>query len=128
MSAEDSTYSGSWDAEHITYLVYAPAGKLGMVLDNRDDDMGPLVCTIKENSPLMDRMDVGDRLMAVDEIDVRAMNSTNISKLISKRSRNPVRKFTMVKNSGTAPVNEGTTITVKVQESLSRDPPELTTL
>jgi len=36
-------------------------------------------------------------MVAVDEVDVRAMSPTKISNLISKRSSNPVRKLTLVK-------------------------------
>jgi C-terminal processing protease CtpA/Prc len=80
------------------YVVLAPAGKLGIVLDS-PDDMGSVVYVIKENSPLLERMEVGDRLLAVDEIDVRAMSPTKVSKLISKRSRNPLRKLTLARDS-----------------------------
>ena len=52
---------------------------------------------IKDDSPLLNKMAIGDRMIAVDEVDVRAMSPTKISKLISKRSTNPVRKLTLVK-------------------------------
>jgi len=86
----------AWDKE-TEYIVYAPAGKLGIVLDN-PDDKGPVVYIIKETSPLMDKIEVGDRLVAVDEVDVRAMSPTKVSKLISKRSANPMRKFTLLRH------------------------------
>lgn len=85
----------SFDPE-LLYTVYAPKGKLGIVLENPDNE-GPLVYIIRENSPLRDKMEVGDRLIAVDEVDVRSMSPVKISKLISKRSANPVRKMTLLK-------------------------------
>lgn len=66
------------------------------MLDN-PDDKGPVVYIIKETSPLIDKIEVGDRLVAVDEVDVRAMSPTKVSKLISKRSGNPMRKFTLLR-------------------------------
>jgi len=79
------------------YTVYAPKGKLGIVLENPDRE-GPIVYIIKEMSPLLNKLAVGDRLIAVDEVVVRDMSPTKISKLISKRSANPMRKLTLVKS------------------------------
>lgn len=112
-----ATREESGDAEN-EYIVYGPAGRLGIVLDNPDDN-GPVVYVIKENSPLMDLMEVGDRLVAVDEVDVRRMTPTKASKLISKRSGNPMRKFTLVrrKSSSKAAAAEEET------NGNSRDPP-----
>lgn len=78
------------------YIVYAPKGKLGIVLENPDSN-GPIVYIIKEMSPLFGKLNVGDRLIAVDEVDVRSLSPVNISKLINKRSSNPMRKLTLVK-------------------------------
>jgi C-terminal processing protease CtpA/Prc len=77
--------------------VYAPAGRLGIVLDSPDKE-GPIVYVIKENSPMFEAIDVGDRLIAVDEVDVRQMTPTKVSKLIGKRSSNPMRKLTLLRN------------------------------
>jgi hypothetical protein len=65
-------------------------------LENPDFE-GPIVYIIRDNSPLKDKMAVGDRLIAVDEVDVRTMSPVQISKLIAKRSANPMRKLTMLK-------------------------------
>lgn len=96
----------TWD-KSVEYVVYAPAGKLGIVLDN-PDDKGPVVYIIKESSPLMDKIEVGDRLVAVDEVDVRAMSPTKVSKLISKRSANPMRKFTLLRHKKPPKEDDGT--------------------
>jgi C-terminal processing protease CtpA/Prc len=46
----------------------------------------------------MEAIEVGDRLIAVDEVDVRQMTPTKVSKLISKRSSNPMRKLTLLRS------------------------------
>lgn len=99
--AESSVVSGYSKYTYNTgaseeYVVYAPSGKLGIVVDNPDDDSGPIIYAIKETSPLLDsQLNVGDRLVMVDEIDVTKMPPELISKLISKRAQNPMRKLTL---------------------------------
>jgi hypothetical protein len=78
------------------FVIYAPAGKLGLVVDNPDDG-APVVHAIKEDSVLIDQVRVGDRLVGVDEIDVRSLSPVKVSKLISKRSTNPLRKLTLIR-------------------------------
>ena len=90
----------AFDPEKL-FTVYAPKGKLGIVLENPDFE-GPIVYIIRDNSPLKDKMAVGDRLVAVDEVDVRTMSPVQISKLIAKRSANPMRKLTMLKASASS--------------------------
>lgn len=91
--ATPSTYMPTPSDE---YVVYAPSGKLGIVVDNPEDDSGPIIYAIKETSPLLDsKLNVGDRLVMVDEVDVTKMPPALISKLISRRSQNPMRKLTL---------------------------------
>lgn len=78
------------------FVIYAPAGKLGLVVDNRDDGP-PVIHSIKEDSVLIDQIQAGDRLIGVDEVDVRTLSPVRVSKLISKRSTNPLRKLTMTR-------------------------------
>lgn len=78
-------------------VIYAPAGKLGLVLDNPDDGP-PVVHTIKENSILNGQIFAGDRLVAVDEMDVRDMTPMKVSKLISARSNRALRKLTLTRS------------------------------
>jgi hypothetical protein len=40
---------------------------------------------------------VGDKLVAVDDEDVRTMTAVKVSKLISRKSANPSRKLTIVR-------------------------------
>ncbi|GAX09588.1 hypothetical protein FisN_38Lh009 [Fistulifera solaris] len=81
--------------------IVAPAGKLGVVLDASDDPEDPIGCpvvhTVKENSPLIGQLQVGDKLIALDDDDVRGMTAMQVSKLISMKSANPRRKFTVLR-------------------------------
>lgn len=96
-SASAANYSDSdIQIEEDQFVVYAPAGKLGLVVDNPDDG-APVVHAIKEDSVLADQVQVGDRLVGVDEVDVRSLSPVKVSKLISKRSTNPLRKLTLTR-------------------------------
>eukprot|EP00577_Skeletonema_sp_RCC1716_P006312 CAMPEP_0113386448 /NCGR_PEP_ID=MMETSP0013_2-20120614/8015_1 /TAXON_ID=2843 ORGANISM="Skeletonema costatum, Strain 1716" /NCGR_SAMPLE_ID=MMETSP0013_2 /ASSEMBLY_ACC=CAM_ASM_000158 /LENGTH=622 /DNA_ID=CAMNT_0000269291 /DNA_START=92 /DNA_END=1957 /DNA_ORIENTATION=- /assembly_acc=CAM_ASM_000158 len=72
--------------------VYAPAGKLGVVIDTPNDG-APIVHAVKDSSPIADKIQVGDKLVAVDDQDVRTMTAIQVSKLISKKSVNASRKM-----------------------------------
>ena len=45
--------------------VYAPAGKLGVIIDTPGDG-APMIHFIKEISPVVNKVHVGDLLVAVD--------------------------------------------------------------
>ena len=85
---------GKYRAELLTII--APKGKLGIVIDSPDNGP-PVVHSLKETSPIVDKMQVGDRIVAIDDEDVRTMSSIKVSKLISKKSSNEERKFTVVR-------------------------------
>lgn len=76
--------------------INAPAGKLGVVIDTPDDG-APVVHAVKDSSVIADQICVGDKLIAVDDEDVRSMTAIKVSKLISKKSANPSRKLTIVR-------------------------------
>ena len=78
--------------------IIAPAGKLGVVIDTPDDG-APVVHAVKDSSVIADQIQVGDKLIAVDQEDVRSMTAIKVSKLISKKSANPSRKLTIVRTS-----------------------------
>jgi C-terminal processing protease CtpA/Prc len=75
-------------------VVLAPAGKLGVVIDTPDEG-APVVHAVKDSSVIADQIQVGDKLIAVDDEDVRSMTAIKVSKLISKKSANPTRKLTI---------------------------------
>lgn len=86
---------GSTDKEEILH-VFAPPGKLGVVIDTPDNG-APLVHAVKETSVIYGRVQVGDKLVAVDDEDCRTMTAVKVSKLISRKSANPSRKLTIVR-------------------------------
>jgi hypothetical protein len=77
-------------------IIYAPAGKLGLMIDNPDDGP-PVVHSLKRDSVLIDQVWAGDRVLAIDEIDVRHVSSVHISDLISERRDHPVRQLTLLR-------------------------------
>jgi C-terminal processing protease CtpA/Prc len=76
--------------------IYAPAGKLGVVIDTPDDG-APVVHAIKDSSVIAEKLQVGDKLVAVDDEDVRTMTAIKVSKLISRKSGNPTRKLSIIR-------------------------------
>jgi len=79
------------------HMSTAPPGKLGVVIDSPEVG-GPVVHAIKEGSVLANKLRVGDRLVAVDEDDVRTMSAIKVSKLISRKGFNAERKLTIVRS------------------------------
>ncbi len=76
--------------------IYAPGGKLGVVIDTPNMG-GPIVHNIKDTCPIADQLRVGDKLVAVDDVDVRSMTAVKVSKFISQKSNNPQRKLTILR-------------------------------
>ena len=75
--------------------IYTPSGKLGMIIDSPDDG-APIIHNIKDGSPIYDKINVGDRLVAVDDEDTRNMTAIKVSKLISRKS-DCERKLTVIR-------------------------------
>jgi len=90
-------YEGSSNYQRVT--VIAPAGKLGIVVDNQTGDM-PVVHAIKETSVLNGKVHVGDYLLSVDEIDCRGLSAVQVSRLISSRRQSAVRTLVLQRGSG----------------------------
>ena len=76
--------------------VYCPPGKLGVVIDTPDDG-APVVHAVKDSSVVADQVKVGDKVVAVDDEDVRVFTAIKVSKMISRKSANPTRKLTLVR-------------------------------
>ena len=93
------------DASFERISVEAPAGMLGIVLDNPRMDL-PIVYAIKETSALHGKVRVGDLLLNVDEIDCRGMSAHQISTFLSSRSKNPTRRLILARgtSSGTTAI------------------------
>jgi hypothetical protein len=64
------------------FEVRAPPGKLGMVVDTPNGGV-PVVRAIKADSVLSGSVQIGDRLISVDRINVTSMTALEVSNLIS---------------------------------------------
>eukprot|EP00536_Pseudo-nitzschia_multiseries_P004400 jgi/Psemu1/253561/estExt_Genewise1Plus.C_730030 len=102
LGSDDESYSAQYDdprskgeKEEIIHI-FAPPGKLGVVIDTPDDG-APVVHAVKDTSVIADRIIVGDKLVSVDDEDVRSMTAIKVSKMISRKGANPSRKLTVVR-------------------------------
>ncbi|KAL3823913.1 hypothetical protein ACHAXA_007884 [Cyclostephanos tholiformis] len=80
------------------FVVIAPAGKVGMVLDNVTGEL-PYVHSIKDESPLRRKVDVGDFLLSVDEVDCHGMSAVEASQEITSRSHRSERRLVFLRRS-----------------------------
>jgi len=93
LAKDDITLEAEYQNEpHMRFEVEAPAGLLGLVLETSEDGV-PVVHAIKESSCLAGQVQVGDRLVCVDDEDVTSLLASSVSRLISSKKDNPVRKF-----------------------------------
>jgi PDZ domain len=73
--------------------IIAPPGKLGIVIDTKLE--GPVVFKIKEGSPLIGKVEVGDIITDIDGTDTRAMSASGITALMVKTAKSQ-RKITLL--------------------------------
>ena len=78
--------------------VVAPAGKLGIFFDDHQTGDTPIVHAIKESSVLHGRVNIGDLLISVDEMDCRGKSAAECSRLISARSHKPSRVLVLMRS------------------------------
>jgi C-terminal processing protease CtpA/Prc len=83
------------DIQEVFIDVIAPAGKLGVIIDSPNDG-APVIFAVKEASPIVDKVQIGDKLVAIDDEDVRAMTAMKVSKLLSSKSTSH-RKLTLIR-------------------------------
>ena len=95
-SFEDAYRGAGGNVKEELIHIFAPPGKLGVVIDTPDDG-APVVHAVKDSSIIADRIQVGDKLVAVDDEDVRSMTAIKVSKLISRKSANPSRKLSIIR-------------------------------
>ena len=67
------------------YSVSAPPGLLGLILESSSIDGRSIVNSVKPFSPLADQVQVGDRLVLVDNEDVSLMTASKVSQLIASK-------------------------------------------
>ena len=79
--------------------VEVPKGKLGLVLDIKDDGY-PTVQVIKPTSPFHGRVQVGDRLHSLDGQDLNMISSETISQIMAWKQNNQTRVFVFDRPSG----------------------------
>ena len=77
--------------------IYAPAGKLGVVIDTPMSSSTPIVHAIKDTCPIKNEIYVGDKLVAVDDVDVREYQAVDVSMLIGNKSSQERRKLTIIR-------------------------------
>ena len=77
-----------------TYDVFAPSGPIGLVVDTAKQ--GPVVHSLKKQSPMIGLINPGDLIIALDDQDVRKMNAASLTRLMAKKSKQPERKFTLM--------------------------------
>ena len=75
--------------------IFAPAGKLGIIVDTSSE--GPIVHSIKNDSPLVGKVFTGDFIIAVDDEDVSDWSAHYVTKLVARKSGS-VRKLTLLSN------------------------------
>ena len=93
LAKDDITLEAEYQNEPQTrFEVDAPAGLLGLVLETSEDGV-PVVHAIKESSCLAGQVQVGDRLVCVDDEDVTSMLASSVSRIIAAKKDNPVRHF-----------------------------------
>lgn len=93
LAKDDITLEAEYHNEPQTrFEVDAPAGLLGLVLETSEDGV-PVVHAIKESSCLAGQVQVGDRLVCVDDEDVTSLLASSVSRIIAAKKDNPVRHF-----------------------------------
>ena len=75
--------------------VYCPPGKLSVVIDTPDDG-APVVHVVKDSSVVADQANDGDKVLVVDDEDVRVFTAIKVSEMISRKNANPTRELTLV--------------------------------
>jgi len=78
--------------ELLTRKILAPAGKLGVVIDTSVE--GPVVHDVNEGSQLSGKIFPGDIIIAIDEVDTRAMSASEITAVMIKTA-NQFRTLTV---------------------------------
>jgi hypothetical protein len=74
------------------FQVDVPAGKVGLLLETSNAG-NLLVHEVKASSPMAGQVQVGDRLLSVDGLDMSNVMATTVSRIIASKHRNPVRRF-----------------------------------
>jgi len=79
-------------------IVIVPPGKLGVILANRKDGTGTLVAEVKASSPLAGSLNLGDKLVEIDGVDVTRMVVSDITAMM-KATIDKERHLTVITSS-----------------------------
>jgi len=96
----DGKRSGSFARSEETIDIIALPGRVGCVIHS-SPQRGPFVCEIQEMSPLKGDIQLGDRIVAVDNEDVHQMSAVDVSKLLGRRS-NSKRRITVLRGNSSS--------------------------
>ena len=105
----ESTFEPSSFGGGKMHHIIAPAGKLGVIVDTPPEGGPAYVCEIKDSSPIIDRIHLEDKIIAVDDRDVRKMSAVDVSKMLARRSKNPRRKISILRGEEKNGVGESLT-------------------
>jgi C-terminal processing protease CtpA/Prc len=99
---------------YVEKVITAPAGKLGIVVDTKQE--GPVIATVRDDSPLLGNINVGDIIVAVNGTECRKMKSSEVTKLmvdaadrerkISVLTKMPISDFDSTEKLITAPAGK----------------------
>jgi len=102
-SITDLTTKTSTNNNNSTTIdIIAPSGKLGFILVNPEppEPLGPsFVYNIRKDSPLISLLQLGDKILALDDEDVTDLSAESISKLLGSKSSAIGRKITILRES-----------------------------
>ena len=66
--------------------------------DSPTDEGPPLVHNVRDTSVLKNELHIGDRIIALDDEDVRQMTANKVSKMISRKMENATRKLSVIRS------------------------------
>jgi len=84
-SIDDDFDAGQYDILYIR----APPGKLGVFIESCSNGKGPRVHHIKETSLLVNEVQPGDRILAIDEVNTSEMPASECTRLMASRKDQP---------------------------------------
>lgn len=77
--------------------IIAPAGRLGVTIDTSPGGGPATVCEVEPASPLLGEIQLGDKIVAVDDEDIQRQTATSVSNLLGSKRRNERRKITVAR-------------------------------
>uniref|UniRef100_A0A7S1BS66 PDZ domain-containing protein n=2 Tax=Corethron hystrix TaxID=216773 RepID=A0A7S1BS66_9STRA len=79
------------------FVIKAPPGKLGILIDCPVKGGPCVIHGVKEDSPVAYKINRGDAVIKIDNYNVQKCNAVYISKLLSKRATNTCRHITVLR-------------------------------